>query len=167
MRSAASANAAASPPFIAAPPTVAGAPSEPEEAASTPLGENEDAGDAAALGVLPAAAPAAASAAAVAATQVPEKEGAVVVAREASRASTALALCSLALESRSCRSISFLRHCSVPPVSRTSFAFQKAMSARLMAVSDKDLRAAAVVLAFLQILLIPEFCPWDRDRNWL
>jgi len=125
VRPTAGANAAGSPPFAAAPQGVAGAPSDPGGAAAPPLGETAYAGDAAALGALPAAAPAAVSAAEVAAEMVPDIDGAVVLLRGASRDSAALALRSLALESSSRRSMSFLRHSFASPVSRTSLAFQK------------------------------------------
>jgi len=173
--SAAGANAAALPPFTATPPGVPGAPPDSVDAATPPLGETADAADAAALEALTAALPSAASAAAVAAAEVPDIDGAFVVEREATRFSEALAVRSLALGSRSRRSISFLRHCSASPVSRTPLAFQTSMSARSMAVPDKDLRAAAVVAAFLWIAMSVEaaalaaFVPigrsWKRPRR--
>jgi len=91
VRPADGANAAASQPFTTAAPDVAGAPPDPEDVAAPPLRETADADDAAALGAPPAAAPAAASAAAVAAAEVPDIDGVVVVEREASRDSAALA----------------------------------------------------------------------------
>ena len=107
------------------------------DAAAPPLGETADAGDVAAPRALPAAALAAASAAAVAEAEMATIDNALVVQRKATRASADLALRSLALESTSRRSFSFLRHCSASPVSRTSLAFQTFMSARSMAVSER------------------------------
>jgi len=95
VRPAAGANAAASRPFSAAPLGVAGAPQDPGDAAAPPLGETAAAGDAAALGALPAAAPAIASVAAIAAAEVPDMDGTAAVERKASRDSAALALGSL------------------------------------------------------------------------
>ena len=95
VRPAAGANTAASRPCSAAPPGGAGAPQDPGDAAAPPLGETAAAGDAAALGALPAAAPAIASVAAIAAAEVPDMDGTVAVERKESRDSAALALGSL------------------------------------------------------------------------
>jgi len=93
------ADAAASRPFTAATPSVAGAPLDAEDAAAPAHAEAPHADDAAAFGAPPATAAAVASAAAEAAAEVPKKDSAFIVKRDARRDYAALAFRSPALDS--------------------------------------------------------------------